>query len=144
MSRYSSDDVAEARRLRAAGWEPGEITRLLNRRGLPVHRKTVGLWLDDEAARRDREAQRRRAARLAAEASGGALPVAVGRLTPERKWQRLLALAAIPLTVPQIIDTLALDLHERLTEDEVRYALATDRPPRRWRHEGEKRLPVAA
>jgi hypothetical protein len=146
--RYDSATIAEARKLADASWSAYKIAQIFNRRGIPVSEGTVRCWIDPKYAERrslgNRQRMREVLAKAKAERAQGG-PWFHANASAEYRMQRLVALATVGLTVPKLVEVLRLDFGDVLSEHEVRRAVETGRPPRRWRPtEGHDRTARAA
>lgn len=128
--RYTAADVAEARRLAEAGWRADKIAEIFNRRGIPVQPFTVKLWIEHRTAERHRRNQRKSAALLRAERSGGRLRGRFG--SPWLVAVRVCALREeLHLSEEKVAAVINFDLDLDLTAADVRRTVATGEPPRR-------------
>lgn len=128
--RYTSAEIAEARKLAEAGWRADKIAEILNRRGIPVRPFAVKLWIEHRTAARHRENQRKSAALLRAERSGGRLRGRFG--SPWLVAVRICALReGLGLSEEAVAAVVNFDLELDLTAADVRRTVATGEPPPR-------------
>ena len=126
-----SGDVAYARELAAAGCGPAEIVRHLSRRGVRISRFAVSRWINPEqhakhlAQTRDWNRQKR----------AGQIKPRLQGLSVDARMERLRIYSAAGISRSAIAKFIALEHGTTLTQDEVRHALVTGRPPRKWREE---------
>ncbi len=117
-----------------AGWSYYGITQVLNRRGIPVRESAVRRWVDGRIAERERLAnrERRRTSAVSRKIAAGG-PWIRADASPKYRMARLLALAEVGVRAGQIAKVIHLDFGDVLTEHEVKRAVETGRPPRKWR-----------
>lgn len=134
--RYTSADVAEARRLYDDGdsWTPWQIWSLFRRRGISVSHGTVRGWVVPGEAERIRERNRVAAAEARAAATDGR----VGGRAPTGawKWARAQALhRTAGLSGPSIAALFRFDYGDAIEPSALAAALQRGTPPRVWREE---------
>lgn len=131
--RHSAKVMAEARRLREAGWSLNEIRRLMAADGIdPVPAiGTIAIWTDDAARRRELDRQARKHRELRVARSDFRLPGVRG---PEWRLGRIRALADAEVGILDIARVMSIDFPgEPITRHDVRYALEVGRPPLAYR-----------
>lgn len=133
--RHTPADIRRATELREAGWSYTDIQRLLAKEeGVVVHLNTIRVWVNEDARRVHRHHDLRIKRAQRAELTGGR----IGRKAPSTEFLmvRMRELTAAGLSANAVATVMVFDgLTDDLTEDEVRTALQTGRPPRRWRQE---------
>lgn len=115
---HTPADIAEANRWRESGWSYGDIQGFLADAGVRVHRRTIQLWTNPEAAathRRNDLAVKRRAR---ARALRGRL---AGHRSPEFRATRVHSLRDTGMSCSAIAKAMTFDFPDHpLTEHQVR------------------------
>lgn len=131
--RYPITVVTQARQLAADEWTPTQITRLLNRRGIPVTRDTVTRWIDEKAhARRTRASADRLRRERAANRLEGSEPWLRSDAGCEYRMARLQVLVRAGLPAEHVARVLTLDFGVPISGDVVRRVLDNGNPPAAW------------
>lgn len=134
LRKPTSADLARVRDLAAAGWGPTDIARILNREGVQATRFAVSRWLDPEKAARHREQTRKWNRRDRADR----IKPRLSQLTVDARMARMRIYANAGISAAAIGKFFGVEHGTALTEHEVREALRSNRPPRRWRQEPEE------
>lgn len=127
--KATSADITRARELAAAGWGPTRIAELLTRDGLQVSRFAVARWINPDMAARHYQQSRR----WKRHARADQVKPRLAGLSVDARMARMRLYRDAGLSHAAIATFFSLEHGEPLTDHEVREALRTGRPPRRWR-----------
>jgi hypothetical protein len=131
--RHSTQTVAEARRLHAAGWTVYSIAKLMRRRGSRVSDTTIAGWVNPELADRRRREEAQRARVISARRCRGRLGAGPPR-SPEFRFERMRSLRAMGVAYSAIAAVMTFDFPgEPITADQARHALKSGEIPAVYR-----------